>query len=263
VQEEDPRRHARGDGLDPPAPVAGQHPRAAQRHRARDAAVGQPDARRRGFLGRRGDADAAWRGGRTSGRRTQSRRSRTFAGRPGARTHRLEPDEGRRVARSEPRSDSLPRREVPARTKITRAGCGLIPTDRRRLAELPVFPGGERGTTVALRRGMTITTSETIQLRTASEGAVTAGAPMAAPAPPAVPVAPLAPVGTLPAPISLDDKVREFEASLIKWALRATHGNKSKAAALLQVKRSTLGDRIVRCGLVDPPERPAPVEQDG
>jgi len=110
---------------------------------------------------------------------------------------------------------------------------------------------------------MTITTSEPIQLRTASEGAVAAGAPMAAPAAPAVPVAPLAPIGTLPAPISLDDKVREFEASLIKWALRATHGNKSKAAALLRVKRSTLGDRIVRCGLVDPPERPAPVEQAG
>jgi len=26
-------------------------------------------------------------------------------------------------------------------------------------------------------------------------------------------------------------------------------GNKSKAAELLQVKRSTLGDRIARCGL--------------
>ena len=38
-------------------------------------------------------------------------------------------------------------------------------------------------------------------------------------------------------------------ASLIRWALRATHGNKSRAAALLQIKRSTLGDRIVRCGL--------------
>jgi len=34
-----------------------------------------------------------------------------------------------------------------------------------------------------------------------------------------------------------------------------THGNKSKAAALLQIKRSTLGDRIVRCGLAEPPEQ--------
>jgi len=52
-----------------------------------------------------------------------------------------------------------------------------------------------------------------------------------------------------PMPISLDDRVREFEAGLIRWALDATHGNKSKAATLLRVKRSTLGDRIKRCGL--------------
>ena len=52
-----------------------------------------------------------------------------------------------------------------------------------------------------------------------------------------------------PMPISLDDRVREFEAGLIRWALETTHGNKSKAATLLRVKRSTLGDRIKRCGL--------------
>ena len=74
------------------------------------------------------------------------------------------------------------------------------------------------------------------------------------PAPAFVP----APAGLMPAPISLDDRVREFEASLIRWALRATHGNKSRAAALLQIKRSTLGDRIVRCGLDD---GPAPAEK--
>ena len=51
------------------------------------------------------------------------------------------------------------------------------------------------------------------------------------------------------APISLDDRLRELEASLISWALTASRGNKSKAARLLQVKRSTLGDRINRCGL--------------
>jgi DNA-binding NtrC family response regulator len=51
------------------------------------------------------------------------------------------------------------------------------------------------------------------------------------------------------APISLDDRLRDVERTLISWALRATRGNKSRAAALLQIKRSTLGDRINRCGL--------------
>ena len=50
-------------------------------------------------------------------------------------------------------------------------------------------------------------------------------------------------------PISLDDRIREFEPNLIAWALKASHGNKSRAAELLQIKRSTLGDRINRCGL--------------
>src|SRR5262245_33872096 len=50
-------------------------------------------------------------------------------------------------------------------------------------------------------------------------------------------------------PISLDGRLRDLESSLITWALEASHGNKSKAGELLQVKRSTLGDRIKRCGL--------------
>jgi transcriptional regulator with PAS, ATPase and Fis domain len=50
-------------------------------------------------------------------------------------------------------------------------------------------------------------------------------------------------------PISLDDRLRELEANLIGWALKVSGGNKSKAAELLNVKRSTLGDRINRCGL--------------
>jgi two-component system, NtrC family, response regulator AtoC len=50
-------------------------------------------------------------------------------------------------------------------------------------------------------------------------------------------------------PIALDDRIRELEANLISWALKVSHGNKSKAAELLQIKRSTLGDRIARCGL--------------
>ena len=51
------------------------------------------------------------------------------------------------------------------------------------------------------------------------------------------------------ATISLDDRIRDLEANLIGWALKMSGGNKSKAAALLQIKRSTLGDRINRCGL--------------
>jgi DNA-binding NtrC family response regulator len=63
--------------------------------------------------------------------------------------------------------------------------------------------------------------------------------------------------GTQVQPISLDDRVREFEASLISWALGVSRGNKSKAARLLQIKRSTLGDRINRCGLGQRPDPPS------
>jgi DNA-binding NtrC family response regulator len=49
--------------------------------------------------------------------------------------------------------------------------------------------------------------------------------------------------------MSLDERLRRVEASLIGWALKMSQGNKSKAARLLQIKRSTLGDRINRCGL--------------
>jgi DNA-binding NtrC family response regulator len=44
--------------------------------------------------------------------------------------------------------------------------------------------------------------------------------------------------------ISLDDRLAQVESSLIDWALAASHGNKSKAAELLLIKRSTLCDRI-------------------
>jgi len=57
-----------------------------------------------------------------------------------------------------------------------------------------------------------------------------------------------------PRPISLDDRLKEVESNLIGWALKVTEGNKSKAAELLNIKRSTLGDRIARCGIVDPAE---------
>jgi DNA-binding NtrC family response regulator len=52
-----------------------------------------------------------------------------------------------------------------------------------------------------------------------------------------------------PKSISLDARLHELESNLIGWALNATRGNKSRAAELLQIKRSTLGDRITRCGL--------------
>jgi transcriptional regulator with PAS, ATPase and Fis domain len=51
------------------------------------------------------------------------------------------------------------------------------------------------------------------------------------------------------APLSLDERIRDLEANLIGWALKVSNGNKSRAAELLQIKRSTLGDRIIRCGL--------------
>jgi DNA-binding NtrC family response regulator len=55
-----------------------------------------------------------------------------------------------------------------------------------------------------------------------------------------------------PIPISLDDRLRQVESNLIAWALNVAEGNKSRAAALLNIKRSTLGDRIARCGLAEP-----------
>jgi len=71
------------------------------------------------------------------------------------------------------------------------------------------------------------------------------------------------------APISLDIRLREVEANLIGWALKVSGGNKSRAAELLQIKRSTLGDRINRCGLggektvSEPPQETAAAAQAG
>ena len=59
--------------------------------------------------------------------------------------------------------------------------------------------------------------------------------------------------------ISLDDRLRRVESNLIAWALRMTGGNRSKAATLLSIKRSTLCDRIVRCGM-DQGEYTTPAE---
>jgi transcriptional regulator with GAF, ATPase, and Fis domain len=59
------------------------------------------------------------------------------------------------------------------------------------------------------------------------------------------------PVPEAPRSISLDDRLKEVETNLIGWALRVAEGNKSKAAELLNIKRSTLGDRIARCGIAE------------
>jgi transcriptional regulator with PAS, ATPase and Fis domain len=52
-----------------------------------------------------------------------------------------------------------------------------------------------------------------------------------------------------PSAVSLDDRLREVESNLISWALKVSGGNKSKAAELLNIKRSTLGDRIKKLDL--------------
>jgi two-component system response regulator AtoC len=61
--------------------------------------------------------------------------------------------------------------------------------------------------------------------------------------------------------VFLDDRIRELERRLISWALKASHGNKSKAAALLHIKRSTLSGRIQRCRL-GPAQQAATTEAD-
>jgi transcriptional regulator with PAS, ATPase and Fis domain len=52
-----------------------------------------------------------------------------------------------------------------------------------------------------------------------------------------------------PSAVSLDDRLKEVESNLISWALKVSGGNKSKAAELLNIKRSTLGDRIKKLEL--------------
>jgi len=65
------------------------------------------------------------------------------------------------------------------------------------------------------------------------------------------------------APVALDARLRELESNLILWALKVSNGNKSKAAELLQIKRSTLGDRINRCGIGQDALPPTTTDQDG
>ena len=60
---------------------------------------------------------------------------------------------------------------------------------------------------------------------------------------------PIVETHTHPSAVSLDDRLREVESNLISWALKVSGGNKSKAAELLNIKRSTLGDRIKKLNL--------------
>jgi len=61
--------------------------------------------------------------------------------------------------------------------------------------------------------------------------------------------APIVETHTHPSAVSLDDRLREVESNLISWALKVSGGNKSKAAELLNIKRSTLGDRVKKLDL--------------
>src|SRR5678816_948682 len=91
--------------------------------------------------------------------------------------------------------------------------------------------------------------AQTCSCGTVRIGCMSPGILFRAGAQPADVVTPPLPAPEATAPISLDDRLREVEANLIGWALKVSGGNKSRAAELLQIKRSTLGDRINRCGL--------------
>jgi DNA-binding NtrC family response regulator len=91
--------------------------------------------------------------------------------------------------------------------------------------------------------------AQTCSCGTVRIGCMSASILFRAGAQPAEVAPPVAPASDTTAPISLDDRLREVEANLIGWALKVSGGNKSRAAELLQIKRSTLGDRINRCGL--------------
>ena len=92
--------------------------------------------------------------------------------------------------------------------------------------------------------------AQTCSCGTVRAGCMTANILFRAGAQPVEVVAPVAP-SSATTPMSLDNRLLEVEANLIGWALKVSGGNKSRAAELLQIKRSTLGDRINRCGLGD------------
>lgn len=68
---------------------------------------------------------------------------------------------------------------------------------------------------------------------------------MPAPAPPAA-VVHEDQGGDAMMPIDLDGRLNDLESGLLAWALEKAEGNKSKAALLLTISRSTFGDRLSR-----------------
>jgi sigma-54 specific flagellar transcriptional regulator A len=109
------------------------------------------------------------------------------------------------------------------------------------------WPGNVRELENACERIVQTVTCDTVRV-----GCVAAGVLFGATDPSPAPM--ISEIGAPEAPaISLDDRLREVESNLITWALKASDGNKSKAAELLSIKRSTLGDRIARCGLAEAP----------
>jgi transcriptional regulator with GAF, ATPase, and Fis domain len=104
------------------------------------------------------------------------------------------------------------------------------------------WPGNVRELENACERIAQTCTCGNVQI-----GCVAAGILFRAGTQPAVSEAPSA-IREQNASISLDERLREVESTLIGWALKVSGGNKSRAAELLQIKRSTFGDRINRCG---------------
>jgi transcriptional regulator with GAF, ATPase, and Fis domain len=109
------------------------------------------------------------------------------------------------------------------------------------------WPGNVRELENACERAVQLNTCGTVQT-----GCIASRVFFGAPAPEGFehqPVADAPPPAETPVALSLDDRLHEVELNLINWALKVTGGNKSKAAELLHIKRSTLGDRIARCGI--------------
>ena len=115
------------------------------------------------------------------------------------------------------------------------------------------WPGNVRELENACERIVQTCTCGTVRSGCLSAGVLFgAGDPVAAPATTEL-------TAGEPTAVSLDDRLREVESNLISWALKVSDGNKSRAAELLSIKRSTLGDRITRCGLQEAPHAQAPV----
>ena len=60
--------------------------------------------------------------------------------------------------------------------------------------------------------------------------------------------------GDAQTPVDLDARLNELESRLLAWALETADGNKSKAALLLNISRSTFGDRLSRSHRTSSPD---------